>query len=76
MKCDLCEGEYQEKRVTRSYKRDGRTLVIEDVPALVCYRCGDTLLTEDTVKRIQEILDENKEPQAFAPVFTFTPRAA
>ncbi len=50
MKCDLCEGEYREKTVTRNYKWHGKITVIEDVPALVCDHCGDVLIREETIK--------------------------
>ena len=76
MKCDLCSGEYREKRVVRNYKWRGKTVVVADVPALVCDRCGDTLLTEDTVGAIDELLKREAKPQEYAPVYRFPSKVA
>ena len=72
MKCTLCEDEYREKLVVGAYQRNGRTVVIADVPALVCDRCGDVLLREETVSRIRSILSEARPADEFAPVFRFS----
>ena len=71
MKCDLCEGEYQEKSVVRNYKWHGKTIVIEDVPALVCDRCGDMLINEETIIAIDELLKKKAKPQEYAPIYRF-----
>lgn len=76
MKCDLCDGEYREKAVVRNCKWHGKTIVIEDVPALVCDRCGDTLIREATVAAIDELLRKDAEPQEYAPVYRFPSKVA
>jgi len=76
MKCDLCEGEYRKKVVTRNYRWYGKTIVIEDVPALVCDCCGDTLIREETVTAIDELLKKQAEPQEYAPVYRFPTKVA
>ncbi len=67
MKCDLCGGEYKEKRISQSYNRFSKTVVVENIPALVCDRCGDILLSEETVEAIQDAL--KKEPQGSVPLY-------
>lgn len=76
MKCDLCEGEYREKVVIRNYRWHGKTIVVEDVPALVCDRCGDTLIQEETIAAIDELLKKEAEPQQYAPVYRFPTKVA
>jgi len=76
MKCDLCDGEYQEKAVVRNYKWCGKTVVIEDVPALVCNRCGDTLIREESIAAIDDLLKKEVEPQEYAPVYRFPTKVA
>ena len=76
MKCDLCDGEYREKTVVRNYKWRGKTIVVEDVPALVCERCGDTLIQEETIAAIDELLRKKAEPRGYAPVFRFPTKVA
>ncbi|MDO8690409.1 MAG: YgiT-type zinc finger protein [Dehalococcoidia bacterium] len=45
------------------------TIVVEDVPALVCERCGDILIREQTVAAIDELLERKPEPRDYAPVY-------
>ena len=74
MKCSLCQGHYREKSVVISFHREGRTVLVEDVPALVCDLCGDELLTEDTAEQVERLLE--REPQATAPLYRFPKKAA
>ena len=74
MKCNLCRGRYREKPIVVSFKRQGRTVVVEDVPALVCELCGDELLTEATAREIEQLLEH--EPQATAPLYRFPEKVA
>ncbi len=76
VKCDLCDGQYQEKRVTRNYRWRGKTVLVEDVPALVCDRCGDTLIREETIAIINELLENEQEPSQYAPVYRFPAKVA
>jgi YgiT-type zinc finger domain-containing protein len=73
MNCDLCQGQYRKKSIVISFQRDGRSVVIEGVPALVCDLCGDTLLSESTVRQIEQLLEQ--EPQGTAPLYRFPEKA-
>ncbi|MDO8531039.1 MAG: YgiT-type zinc finger protein [Dehalococcoidia bacterium] len=76
MKCDLCEGQYLDKAVVRSYKRRGKTIIVEAVPALVCDRCGDTLIREETVAALDALLSKDAKPRKYAPVYRFRAKVA
>ncbi len=76
MKCDLCDGEYRKRLVTRNYRWGGKTVVVEDVPTLVCDRCGDALVREETIAAIDELLDKQTEPKKYAPVYRFPAKVA
>ncbi len=76
MKCDLCDGEYLEKAIMRNYRRRGKAVVVADVPALVCDRCGDTLIAEETVAAVDDLLERAEEPQEYAPVYRFPAKVA
>lgn len=41
MPCAFCGGELQNRRVTFTHEQDGKYLVVENVPAEVCTRCGE-----------------------------------
>jgi hypothetical protein len=51
-------------------KRQGEPILIEDVPALVCPACGDTLFTAQTIKRIEGMKEALPTPTKQVPVFT------
>jgi hypothetical protein len=39
-------------------KRKDTTLVVKKVPAQVCWACGEALFAEDTVDRLQDIMEQ------------------
>lgn len=55
-KCAYCEGELSEKTVTYTTEHDGRVTVVENVPALVCSQCGETVFRPDVVEKLQKIV--------------------
>lgn len=46
-------------------------MVIDHVPAEVCSVCGDTLLSGETVERIQAILRAGETPNRSAPLYEY-----
>ena len=68
MKCQICEGHYEQQLIARAYRRDGKVIVVDDVPAEVCKQCGDTLLMPETVELIQSALAKANKTKEFAPV--------
>ena len=69
MKCKLCRGDYRESPVVLSFQRAGQTVVVENVPALVCERCGDELVEESTAHAVERLLAA--KPYATAPLYRF-----
>ena len=68
--CTLCHsGAYEEKLVVFSARRDGRLIVVEDVPALVCGTCGDQVFTEEASRGIERALEG--EPAYSSPIYRF-----
>lgn len=58
--CIRCgPGEYRAgQTITVTRDRPGLTLVVKGVPASVCWACGESLMTEETTARLEEMLDE------------------
>ncbi len=53
MKCTTCrQAETREGTTTVTVERDGATLVMQGVPALVCPNCGEDYVSEETALRI------------------------
>lgn len=65
-KCETCNTPLQEKYVKQDFWVRGELVVIENVPAGVCPRCGEKVVKADVGRRIAELL-ENSERIANAP---------
>ena len=77
MNCRMdCPGTYEAKTILFRGKQKGETVMIDDVPALVCQVCGDTVLEPDVVRHIEALLHSGQEPRKQYPVFTFSQEAA
>lgn len=73
MKCSFhgCHGQYEATEVTHTVRRDGQVIVIDHVPAEVCSSCGDVLLNLETVRRIERLLEEDRQPATTVPLYEF-----
>ena len=74
MNCTLCSGQYREKTIVLSFQRNGRSVVVEGIPALVCDLCGDSLFTMSALNGIERLLEQ--EPQDSAPLYRFPEKTA
>ena len=54
--CAFCQGDLEEKTITYPTEHKGRVLIIENVPALVCKQCGETLLRPEVTEKLQKIV--------------------
>ncbi len=52
-------------------KHQGRIIVIDQVPADVCTECDDVLLDADTVRRIEDMLRQDRQPATTVPLYEF-----
>ena len=68
-----CGGALIEGKSCYSVSRDNFYLMLEDIPAFQCTRCGRVLFTEETVDRIKKI--ENRLERDTAEVSTGRPSA-
>ena len=76
MKCQICDGQYEDRLAARAYRRDGKVIVVDDVPVEVCSQCGDVLLKPGTVEMIQAALAEAEQAKEFAPIVHLRRRVA
>jgi YgiT-type zinc finger domain-containing protein len=71
MKCTIegCSGHYEDQYIVHILKTKNGILAIDNVPAEVCSFCGDTVLSVETVRHIEQIfnrrLTKKKEIQLF-----------
>ena len=59
MRCIICKhGHIQTGKATVTLERDGLTLVIKGVPAMVCSTCGEEYVDEETTARLLETAEQ------------------
>jgi HTH-type transcriptional regulator/antitoxin MqsA len=51
-----------EKKVTVDLRIDDKLLVVEEVPALVCDRCGEKVFTPEVTRKLQALGKQRKNP--------------
>lgn len=73
MTCTIqgCPGDYESREVTHTVRHEGTIVVIDRVPAEVCSVCGDVLLTPETVRHIEALLQHPKEPLSTVPLYQY-----
>ncbi len=72
MNCTIngCPGEYEPRRISQTYTVAGELIVVSGVPVEVCAICGDTLVTPQTARRIEELVANHGPAESMAPVYS------
>ncbi|MFL6228644.1 MAG: YgiT-type zinc finger protein [Pyrinomonadaceae bacterium] len=62
-----------ERKVTYTLEKDGRVIIVENVPARVCVETGEQFFAPETVERLQQMIWGGKEPKKVieTPVYEF-----
>ncbi|MGZ8842377.1 MAG: YgiT-type zinc finger protein [Pyrinomonadaceae bacterium] len=62
-----------ERRVTYTLERDGKFVIVENVPARLCLETGEQFFSPETVERLQQMIWEDKKPKRMieTPVYEF-----
>jgi YgiT-type zinc finger domain-containing protein len=64
--CEICGTPLQEKFINQDFWIKGQLIVVENVPAGVCPRCGEKVVKADVGERIAALI-KNSERIATAP---------
>ncbi len=65
MICDSCGKEGARiKRLSRAYGKGKQTLVIENVPVVVCPNCGESYMTAETVREVERLRLQKRHVKA------------
>jgi YgiT-type zinc finger domain-containing protein len=57
-KCSLCKGVLHEGKTEFLARVHDKVIVIRDVPAFICDRCGEAYFTAETSHKIDGIMEE------------------
>ena len=67
-----CPGHYKEERIAQALRfPDGHLVVIEEIPALVCDFCGDTLYEPHAIEEMERIKAGAVPAIGSVPLFRF-----
>jgi len=62
-KCDVCGStEASLEYVSEVFELEGKQVLVEQIPATVCKRCGDASFSRETTERIRRILHGEGHP--------------
>ena len=59
--CEICDAKMIEKRIKQDFWIGGKLVVINNVPAGVCSRCGAKVVRAEIGKRLATILQSPKK---------------
>ncbi|MEN6644099.1 MAG: type II toxin-antitoxin system MqsA family antitoxin [Armatimonadia bacterium] len=71
-KCGLtvCGGTMQPERVLFAVELGTGVLVVRNVPALVCSRCGEQWFSDETTQKLEQLADDARRRGAEVEVIT------
>lgn len=73
MICVICkQAHLRPGKGTSVFERNGMTLVIKDVPKLVCPNCGEEYTDEDTTEQLLQIAEEAEKTGVLTDVRRYT----
>jgi YgiT-type zinc finger domain-containing protein len=71
-KCAVCGStEFRHTHITEHYEIDGKNIIVENIPARVCNRCGDVVISAETTENLRAMLHENPKPARVETVRVF-----
>jgi len=73
--CEICDTPLQEKRINQDFWINGQLIVVENVPAGVCPRCGEKVVKAEVGQWIAELIKSSeriaKAPRISVPAIKF-----
>ncbi|ABP67008.1 hypothetical protein Csac_1407 [Caldicellulosiruptor saccharolyticus DSM 8903] len=76
MKCSLCGASMIEGKIKHIVDMEKQTIIIKDVPALVCKQCGASFLDDEVVEKLEKIVDELLKNRAEIVIANYSEMAA
>lgn len=77
MKCIFCGGKLEKRIVTFYYEEDGKYLLVENVPAEICMKCGEKIYSPQVTDELLKFaMDKFKPVKSIKiPVFDYAKKA-
>jgi YgiT-type zinc finger domain-containing protein len=62
-RCDVCGGSnFHTESVSEIFEIDGRHILVEDIPAQVCSKCGEMTFDRTTTERVRRMVHGEAQP--------------
>lgn len=61
MNCFTCKGNMKEKKVNYVVDLEDRIIIIKEVSAKVCTKCGEQYFDDETAENIEKIVNQLKK---------------
>ncbi len=62
-KCQVCGNtESRTERVNEVFSIEGRLVLVEQIPASVCTRCGDVTFSRETTEQVRRMVHTETRP--------------
>ncbi len=68
MKCPMCGGDMQRQDIVHDVHFKEDMYSFTDVPAWSCDSCGDIVLDNETVEKINHVIKSHQKPEKFLKV--------
>lgn len=72
-KCHVCGSEEaHSESISEVFKIQGKFYLVENIPAMVCSRCGEEVFSRETTEQVRVMLQEPKQPSRSIPLNVFS----
>lgn len=71
--CTVCHAdESREEYVEEIFRASGKYVLVKNIPAQVCTRCGEETFSSKTAESIRVMVNEHAAPDTSVPMDVFT----
>ena len=72
-KCHVCGSEEaHSESISEVFKIQGKFYLVENIPAMVCSRCGEEIFSRETTEQVRVMLQEPKQTSRSIPLDVFS----
>jgi HTH-type transcriptional regulator / antitoxin MqsA len=72
-KCHVCGSEdYQTEHISEVFNIQGEFHLVENIPAMVCSRCGEEVFSRETTEHVRVMLHKENKPVRSISVGVFS----
>ena len=70
--CHVCgHNAAKSELVSEVFNLDGRRVLVENIPALVCEHCGEAAFSRETTEQIRQLVHNAEQPVRTVPLDVF-----